>query len=339
MPVRPFSLVLTSLVLMSSGLWISSSAGTASADRTATYSIRADATERTTSVVAQQTASAFTPCGPSKAPTAHLKAMGLQEVTHFISQRRQAEPPTPSVTRSARDLPGIVKLEPEHDEAELSVSKGHCSASRIADNWLVTAAHCVAEDYDRIFLKVGSDTLSSPDIRKVPVDLAICHGDYTAHSSGYRNDVALLHVSDDELLTLDSVPVISWGQTTQPFTTSTFLTARVGGWGLINVEAGELADHLQKMELDVFDIKPGLIRLSSRPGRGPCIGDSGGPLIVEDAGRPVLMGVLSTLSANPQGRICEGAYNASYTNLEGYRSWIETSITACEQNSILCQRH
>lgn len=236
----------------------------------------------------------------------------------------------------ARDLPGIVKLEPEYDLAPDEISKGHCSATRIADGWFLTAAHCLSSGYDRIVLKVGSESLISDNIRTIPVDYAVCHAGFRGQNNRYENDLSLLHISDDYLNDLTDVPVIEWGATREPFSVTQFRSARVGGWGL-KTYGGELNDHLQKMELDILHIDDRRIRLSSRAGRGPCVGDSGGPLMVEEDGKPVLMGVLSTITSNQQGEMCSGQYFSNYTNLSGYRSWAYNTMAVCDATDGRCK--
>lgn len=236
----------------------------------------------------------------------------------------------------ARDLPGIVKLEPEFDLNVEEIAKGHCSATRIADDWFVTAAHCVTNGYDRIVLKVGSESLLSENIRSVPVDYAVCHAGFTGENNLYENDLSLLHIADEDLPALEGVPIIAWGRTSQPFDTVSYTAARVGGWGLKTYH-GELNERLQKMELDILEIDPKRIKLASRAGRGPCVGDSGGPLMIEDAGKPVLMGVLSTISANRFGEMCVGQYISTYTNLSNYRGWARNAMEVCDAEEDLCR--
>lgn len=263
----------------------------------------------------------------------------LAPATPAIEMQGRKRPFAGSVYRetNARDLPGIVKLEPEKDLPGFEMSKGHCSATRIATNWFVTAAHCVSNGYDRINLKTGSDVLSSTDVLTVPVDFALCHTGFTGRNSFFDNDLSLLYVSDNHLMALSSVPVVSWGVTRVPFSTVRFREARVGGWGLTSF-GGELSDQLQKMSLDIMYINDRTIRLMSRAGRGPCIGDSGGPLIVEDDGKPVLMGVLSTISANTDGEMCAGSYLSNYTNLSGYQSWVLNTMLTCNADTEVCRK-
>lgn len=298
------------------------------ADTAATLATRDDA-----SLPSDDVSDTFSICGPNSSPPEDVASSQIKDLikTGYIDSMFQL------ATASARDLPGIVKLEPERDLNATDVITGHCSATRIEPNWFITAAHCVAEDYDRIILKVGSEQLSSHDIRRVEADYAVCHGSFRGNITDYANDLALVHVSDDKLPELRDVPVISWGATSMPFQKSSFDVARVGGWGLMS-SGGELADFLQKEELTIRDIRPDTIRLMSRMGRGPCIGDSGGPLMVEDNGHPVMMGVLSTLGVSRNGTICSGDYLASYINLETQKDWIMTTMATCEVNAALCRR-
>lgn len=272
-------------------------------------------------------------CGPKDQPN----DIALKADLRSLLAKNSLSEAFPLTDAPARDLPGIVKLEPERDVNAMGVVTGHCSATRIAPNWFLTAAHCIAEGYDRIVLKVGSEQLSSDQIRRVQADFAVCHGNFTGTSTQFANDVALVHISDETASGLEDVPVIAWGKTRTPFSISGFRSARVGGWGLLE-HGGEFADFLQKEELSIRDIRPDNIHLISRQGSGPCIGDSGGPLIVEDDGRPVMMGVLSTLGRSRTGSICAGEYLASYINLETQRDWIRTTMAACDIDAALCRR-
>lgn len=283
--------------------------------------------------IASRADSQFALCGPYDPPVSTAFEEQLATFSTFAS-----EPPVSlSSAIPARDLPGIVKLEPERDVSETETITGHCSATRIAENWFLTAAHCIAEGHDRLVLKAGSEQLSSFSTQRVEADFAVCHGSFRGTETNFAHDIALIHVNDDSLSQLADVPIVSWGATRETFSRSKFKSARVGGWGLIEY-GGDLADFLQKEELDVASIDDDRISLSSRYGSGPCIGDSGGPLMVEEDGQPVMMGVLSTLGANRDGRICSGNYLARYINLASHRDWIEATMSVCTVDSRLCRR-
>lgn len=277
----------------------------------------------------------FVACGPEAAPTTAV-VLGTNRSMRADLQPLSSAVVPPS-TLAARDLPGIVKLEPETDVWGSETVIAHCSATRIAENWFITAAHCVDDDFDRLVIKAGSEQLSSTSIQRVEADYAVCHGSYAGNRNNYVYDLALVHVSDTKLPQLRNVPRIAWGETNHPFDRQVYASARVGGWGLIEY-GGDLADFLQKEELPVSNIRPEMIELNSRYGRGPCVGDSGGPLVIEDDGKPVLMGVLSLLGANREGRICQGDYTASYINLSSHREWVRRTIAVCELNDSVCRQ-
>lgn len=270
-------------------------------------------------------------CGPEQPP--HNPFLSANMPSLIASSSLQTE----VTSLPAASLPGIVKLETEEDLKDAEVTTGHCSATRIGRNWFVTAAHCISKGYDRLVMKAGSEQLSSLETQRIEADYAVCHGDFRGTSTGFANDLALIHVNEAALPALADVPVVAWGETSTPFSSDTYSSARVGGWGLIEF-GGELSDFLVKEELDVTEIRHDRIRLASRFGGGPCIGDSGGPLMIDDEGRPVVMGVLSTLGANPEGRICSGDYLANYTNLSAHRDWIFATISDCEIDSARCRR-
>ncbi len=235
------------------------------------------------------------------------------------------------------DLPGIVKLEPETDIGRGRVSKGHCSATRIAPHWFVTAAHCVKGDYDRLILRAGGARLSAPETRDVLVDFAVCHSGYGFLENRYANDIALMRISEKTVMEVTDIPQAVWGRVTDVFGPDTYPEATVGGWGLTQY-GGDLSDDLQKTTLYISRVGPAQISLASSAGRGPCIGDSGGPLFVRDGENGlVLMGVLSTVAENRTGGLCAGEYQSVYTNLVGFSDWLTDVMATCDATPGICR--
>lgn len=243
-----------------------------------------------------------------------------------------------SLTVLRADFPGIVKLEPKRQLDGGATASGHCGATRITKNWFVTAAHCLDDSYDDTVLKVGFEILDKPITREVKADGSICHAAYGGATSGYTNDVALIHVSDEVAATLDDVPtarLIAAGANVTPLNTP---TARMAGWGM-TAPGGALSNTLLGTEVKVASVGPALIKVESIDGRGPCIGDSGGPLFVAGSeGAPVLTGVLSGVEQAAGARACEGDYTARYTNLQGYLNWMQSVISTCDAASGLCAK-
>ena len=236
-------------------------------------------------------------------------------------------------------FPGIVKMEPRRELSSGGISSGHCGATRIAENWFVTASHCLDNTYDEIRLIATEAGLSDPRAVTFEATASICHAAYGGSQGQYANDVALVAISDASAAALGDVPIARFGATDQALGPVNYPAARMAGWGLTGFN-GELSNTLLSAELSVVTAGPAAITVASREGAGPCIGDSGGPLLVDEAdGAPRVVGVLSVVEQNrATGEFCSGDYNARYTNLAGYEGWIDSVISACNADEALCAR-
>lgn len=267
--------------------------------------------------------------------------------TMTFAEQIGAAPATSSVTTeavnatsiTAADFPGIVKMEPRRMLESGGTSSGHCGATRIAENWFVTAAHCLDNTYDEIRLIATDSDLRSPFATRVEATATLCHSSYGGAAGQYANDVALVGISDADALTLESVPIARFGGTQNPLSPMAYPTVRMAGWGLTGFN-GSLSNTLLSAELAVVASGPAAITVASKNNAGPCIGDSGGPLLVDDTdGQSTVIGVLSVVEQNrTTGEFCSGDYNARYTNLQGYTDWIESVIGTCSSNPALCTR-
>ena len=235
------------------------------------------------------------------------------------------------------DFPGIVKMEPKTDMTNGGIASGHCGATRIAEHWFITAAHCLDERYDRVELIVGVDTLSSPLAKTVIADTTVCHNSYGGSRSQYANDIALVHVGDAALADLADVPIARFGNSLKPLGAANYTTVDMAGWGLTGFDEN-LSNDLLTAKLTLTGAGPAIVNVASLEGSGPCVGDSGGPLYVTEAdGSKTVVGVLSVVEQNPvTGGFCEGAYNGRYTNLQGFADWINDVISACDASDELC---
>ncbi|MHA7900249.1 MAG: S1 family peptidase [Henriciella sp.] len=263
-----------------------------------------------------------------------------------LAERTGARPADPDLfgtatingaAASLMDFPGLVKMEPRAFLPSGAIASGHCSATRIAERWFVTAAHCLDDDFDEVVLIAGSETLSSPLATRVNASASLCHASYDGAGSHFNNDIALVRVEDEALAGLGRVPVVKFGTTDKPLVPFNYSEARMAGWGL-TVFQGRLSDTLLSAALTISGTGPAEISVVSQDGAGPCVGDSGGPLLVmEEDGSSVVVGVLSVVEQNLEtGAFCDGMYGARYTNLRGYEDWIEKVISTCENGLGLC---
>lgn len=241
------------------------------------------------------------------------------------------------LSASLASFPGIVKIEPRTPRSDGFTTLNHCSATRIADNWFVTAAHCVDDPFDEIRLIGESENLRSPLAKTTTASLAICHAGYNGVPTGYANDLALVRLGDDHIADLQNVPIARFGETATPLAPANYPVADMAGWGLTHY-GGQLSNDLLSATLSITAAGPAIIQVASRGGSGPCAGDSGGPLYVtESDGSKTLVGVLSVVEQNSTGEFCAGEYNGRYTNLQGYSDWIDNIISRCDANPETCR--
>lgn len=230
------------------------------------------------------------------------------------------------------DFPGIVKLEPRRRiPGTTRTSSGHCAATRISDQWFVTAAHCLDTEYDSVNLVAGVNRLNDPTAKRVAAQTTICHSSYGGSAEEYANDIALIKLAPDASAVLDNVPVANFGETQKLLGATNYPTVDMAGWGLTGF-SGNLSNELLTAQLKTNNVGPAIISIASQNGAGPCVGDSGGPLFVTEAdGSKTLVGVLSVVENNlSTGKFCEGDYNGRYTNLQGFQTWIDAVIEVCD---------
>lgn len=237
-------------------------------------------------------------------------------------------------------FPGIVKLEPRRRiPGTTRTTSGHCSATRISEQWFVTAAHCLDSAYDSVTIVAGVNRLSDPTARRLTAQTTICHSSYGGAEEEFANDVALVKMSPDSIAQMTDIPIANYGATLKTLSSTNYPTVDMAGWGLTSF-AEHLSNELLTARLDTNKVGPAIISIASKDGSGPCVGDSGGPLFVTEAnGQKTLVGVLSVVENNLQtGEFCSGQYNGRYTNLQGFVPWVQQVIGVCDssQGDSLC---
>ncbi|MEM1037474.1 MAG: trypsin-like serine protease [Pseudomonadota bacterium] len=234
-------------------------------------------------------------------------------------------------------FPGLVKMEPKEFLPGGAIASGHCGATRIAETWFITAAHCLDDDYDEVTLITGVDNLANPMAVRVNAVSSLCHAAYGGAGGAYVNDIALLRILETEAEKLGTIPIARFGESDKALVPFNYTEADMAGWGITSF-AGSLSNQLLTTRLEMTGTGPAAIGVRSVEGAGPCIGDSGGPLYVtEETGERTVVGVLSVVEQNmTTGGFCEGEYGARYTNVQGYLRWIEDVMAACDSGDGLC---
>ncbi len=256
------------------------------------------------------------------------------------------------VAEKAPIASGIVSV---YDVADNAI----CTGSIIAENFILTAAHCVQTKTSKLKIVFGLDVdatmaIREPDVQQVYVrrvlDIKV-HPSYKPEEQEYKQtdwgDIAIIKFSGTlppgykPATLLPDSSVLRRG-----------VMVTVAGYGVSLVDAapvdpkkirhleeamayGEVIcddglknclkvdmsgdGELRQAKAPISSVQESEVRLDESKGQGTCSGDSGGPAYIEKDGQYYLFGVTSRGSP-----LCDDV--GVYTNAVYYKNWIAETI-------------
>lgn len=268
-------------------------------------------------------------------PTQIIHPLGAQ-----LKAENQANPADiiGGVFANINAAPGLVSLISYSDlvveggVTTRSVS-GACGATRIHENYLVTAAHCVEGEKIAMELVYGASNTRDPRRGRAYVNKAYCHKGYA--KLGYlHNDIALIDISDPALSDLRSNVVIAdignLHEALKPLLHKPNL--EITGWGMSHHNENlndPITSLLKKGEVNLLWYGPSNIHVGPRQENATsiCSGDSGGPLYwIGRNNTKQIVGIVSSQSTPMHQQQCQQANRAFFTNISGYANWISEVI-------------
>lgn len=191
-----------------------------------------------------------------------------------------------------------------------------CSGTLVASNVVITAAHCLPDCAERVF--VGEDVDLPDDGHVVDVRRAVVHPDYPPH--GPYNDLAVLVLAHD-------VPDVAPRRIVDPARMAEAFAVRLAGYG--NTDPFGSSGYGRRRMVDVpiassdhrFGAEPTREFVAGAPflDRDSCNGDSGGPAYVEIDGEWALAGATSRATVSSVRPCGDGGI---YTLVPAYLDWV-----------------
>ncbi|KAJ8918109.1 hypothetical protein NQ315_011566 [Exocentrus adspersus] len=217
-----------------------------------------------------------------------------------------------------------------------------CSGSLISPNYVLTAAQCtVSASYVEIILGAHNINIQEPSQIRVTSNNIIIHEDYMKPDN-HSNDISVIK-TPSHIVTNNYIQIVRLAQ--QDDGSYGGYVGALSGWGTTSLSNSTISEVLLEAYILIISnslcsdyYEPGTITSSimcswgnwNNPS-GPCNGDSGAPLVVDN----VQVGLLSFLTSKG----CKSNYPNGYTRISYYRTWINQNTDLASYVEIILGAH
>ncbi|XP_059486850.1 coagulation factor X-like isoform X2 [Neocloeon triangulifer] len=273
-------------------------------------------------------------------------------IRHRRQNDKSADARNPLITNGQQSVKGQHPWHASLAETKFSKKVNFCGATLLSSKTLVTAAHCVVDDFSnirstrRIYIILGMHQSSKKyeETRQIfQASTFVVHPDYVFR--GNRNDLALIILDREVQINNYVRPICLWNYN-HDLAHIVNYKATVVGWGLN--QCHQQPDALQKAEIKIVsyqncyessrlffseNLHPRENFCAGNPENqvGVCLGDSGGGLAFYDyqKDRYFLRGIVSSgrnkSVKNAEGQevwTCKPNHFNLFTDLTNYLDWI-----------------